>query len=399
MNVLLSLEHRFERTPDGAVWTQAESAYPWMARYLEVFDEVRVLARVLDVPTVPPDWLRADGPGVSFAVVPYYLGPQQYLLRARAVRRAVRAAVTERDAILLRVSSLIADTTIPILQRTAHPYGVEVIGDPLGVFAPGAVRHPLRPLFHWWFPRQLRRECAGAAAAAYVTRAALQQRYPPAPGAYSTSFSDVELPATAFVPTPRPLREQQGPFMLTTVGSLAQLYKAPDVLIDAVALVVQAGLDVQLVLIGDGRHRAELAERAARRGLDDRVTFRGQLTAGAPIQAELDRADLFVLPSRTEGLPRAMLEAMARAVPCLGSAVGGIPELLPPEDLVPAGDAAALARAIEAVLRDPARMARMSATNLARAGEYGEALLHERRIQFFRQLRQITADWLASTKH
>ena len=67
------------------------------------------------------------------------------------------------------------------------------------------------------------------------------------------------------------------------------------------------------------------------KALRDRVRFRGQLTTPVDVRAELDRADLFVLPSRQEGLPRAMIEAMARALPCIGSSVGGIPELLQPK--------------------------------------------------------------------
>ena len=56
-----------------------------------------------------------------------------------------------------------------------------------------------------------------------------------------------------------------------------------------------------------------------------------------------------------------MVEAMARGLPCIGSAVGGIPELLPADDLVTPGDAPGLARKLQEVLSDPARLARMTA--------------------------------------
>ncbi len=114
------------------------------------------------------------------------------------------------------------------------------------------------------------------------------------------------------------------------------MYKAPDVQIDAVAQLVKEGLDVRLVLIGDGKHRAELEARAAAQGIAAAVViFRGQLTAGSAVRAELDAADIFCMPSRTEGMPRALIEAMARGLPCIGSTMGGIPELLPAEDMVP----------------------------------------------------------------
>ncbi len=393
MNLVVTLEHRFDRTPDGAVWTQTMFARPFWSRYLEVFDAVRVVARVRDVPEVPDGWQRADGEGISFAALPYYIGPKGYLRSLPALRRALRAAVGPGDAVLMRVPSAIAAQLLPALKRTGHPYGVEVLGDPYDVFAPGAVRHPLRPLFRRSFTRRQREQCRGAAVVGYVTEAALQRRYPPAPGAFATYYSDVELSDAAYATEPRPARPFAGPVTLVTVGSLAQLYKAPDVQIDAVARLVGEGMDLRLVIVGDGKHRAELEARAAARGIAERVHFRGQLTAGAAVRAELDAADLYVMPSRTEGMPRAMVEAMARALPCIGSTVGGIPELLPPEDLVPPGDVDALAANIRAVVRDPARMAAMSARNLRRAWDYHEDRLRARRTACYRALRERTEAW------
>jgi glycosyltransferase involved in cell wall biosynthesis len=112
------------------------------------------------------------------------------------------------------------------------------------------------------------------------------------------------------------------------------------------------------------------------------------------VRRELDQADLFVLPSYQEGLPRAMIEGMARALPCIGSTAGGIPELLPPEDMVPAGDAAALARKIREVVTAPQRLARMSVRNLAKDRIYNDEALRPRRISFYQHLRGETTRWL-----
>ncbi|GET41762.1 glycosyltransferase [Microseira wollei] len=394
MNVIVMLEHRFVQTPDGAVWTQTMFAYSFWQRYLEVFDTVKVVARILAVASPPPDWKRADGEGVSSIAVPYYIGPQQYLLQAFSVKRAVRNAVALNDALILRVSSQLAGDVQPFLQRTRRPYGVEVVADPYDVFAPGSVKHPLRPFFRWWFPRQLRRICAGATAAAYVTESALQQRYPPGCNSFSTHCSDVELPDSAFVSLPRTPRQASGLLTLICVGTMDQLYKAPDLLIDAVATCVREGLNLKLVLVGDGKHRPELEARAAKLNLAERVCFLGWLPAGDAVRAQLDLADLFVLPSHQEGLPRAMVEAMARALPCIGSTVGGIPELLSGEDLVPPGDVAALAGKIRQVVTNPERMASMSARNLDKARGYTDRVLHQRRIEFYRYVREQTEAWL-----
>ncbi len=392
MDVVVTLEHRFERTPDGAVWTQAQLLYAFWEPYLNAFANVRAVARVRDVAEVPADWKRADGPGVSFAAVPYYVGPWQYLRRRGRVWRTAQAAVGPNDAVILRGGAPIADAVERLVHRTGRPFGLEVLGDPYEALAPGAVRLPLRPFFRWWFTRELRRHCRHTCAAAYVTRHTLQERYPCA--GLAVCCSDVQLPPAAFASKPRPPGREARPITLIFVGSLEQLYKAPHVLIDAVAEGVLGGLDLELVLIGEGKHRPELEARAAERGLQGRARFLGQLTAGDAIRAQLDRADLFILPSFTEGLPRAMIEAMARALPCLGSTAGGIPELLPSEDMVPPGNAAALAAKIREVVTNPDRLARMSARNLDRAREYDENLLRKQRIAFYQYVRAQTQAWL-----
>jgi glycosyltransferase involved in cell wall biosynthesis len=112
------------------------------------------------------------------------------------------------------------------------------------------------------------------------------------------------------------------------------------------------------------------------------------------VRDRLDQADLFVLPSRQEGLPRAMIEAMARGLPCLGSTVGGMSELLPSEDLVPPVDVLALASKIREMVNNAARLSRMSERNLARAQDYREDCICDRRTVFYKMLRQQTSVWL-----
>jgi glycosyltransferase involved in cell wall biosynthesis len=137
-----------------------------------------------------------------------------------------------------------------------------------------------------------------------------------------------------------------------------------------------------LTLVGDGKHRLELETMVRQLALSDHVHFTGQLPAGDAVRAQLDRADVFVLPSKTEGLPRAMIEAMARGLPCIGSSVGGIPELLLSGDLVPPNDVQALADKIMEFASNPQRMTQSAARNLQKAREYHEDVLRTRRIEF-----------------
>lgn len=398
MNVAIALEQRFDRTPDGRVWTTGGFSSTFWERYLTVFDGVSVLARALDVDTVPVGAKPVACGPIQFRPLPYYRGPLQYATTARALATVLRSSVDPADALILRAPGRIATSLLASLGQTGRPYGMEIVGDPYDVFAPGAVSHPLRSFFRWWFTRRLRQQVAAASAVAYVTQGALQARYPAADDAVvTTHYSSIDLPAEVFAPESR-TRAPRTPLHLVMVGSLEQLYKAPDVLLDALRRCLDAGIDARLTIVGDGRHRAELEARRNALGLGDRVAFVGQLPSGAAVREQLDRADLFVLPSRTEGLPRAMIEAMARGLPCIGSTAGGIPELLPVEDLVPPGDAQALATKIGEVASDPDRMVRMSARNLERARDYRDDVLRERRNRFYRVVRVQTEDWILSRR-
>ncbi len=392
MNAIIVLEFRFDRTPDGRVWAGTVFSQSFWTRYLNVFDEIAIVARVQDVPSVPPGALPADGPRISFRAIPYYRGPKGYLRNLRRVRSAIKQAFTPGDAVIMRVPSQLATDMARSLTRQGYPFGLEVVGDPYDVFGPGAVQHPLRPLFRWWFTRQLQAQCRSASAVSYVTAQALQSRYPVSPGIFSTHYSSIELPDEFFVSGPREYPPTKKSFTIITVGSLAQMYKGTDTLIEAVTTLVRQGYDLRLTVVGDGIHRAELEGLAE--PLGERCHFTGQVPSGQAVRELLDVSDLFVLPSRTEGLPRAMIEAMARGLPCLGSNVGGIPELLPGENMVAPDDPQSLARKITELIDNPERLRESSVWGLETAWGYRAEVLGQRRSAFYRALAERTRLWM-----
>ena len=134
------------------------------------------------------------------------------------------------------------------------------------------------------------------------------------------------------------------------VGRLSR-EKGPDVLLDALARI--SGLPWTASVVGDGPEGHALRRRAARQGIGERVRWHGAVPGAGALHAAFD---LFVLSSRTEGTPMALLEAAAAGVPVVASAVGGVPHVLGGGEarLVPPDDPAALASAIAAVLADPA---------------------------------------------
>src|SRR5262245_5294680 len=100
------------------------------------------------------------------------------------------------------------------------------------------------------------------------------------------------------------------------------------------------------------------------------------------------------MPSRTEGLPKAMIEAMARELTCIGSRGGGIPERLEEEGMFRPDDPESLAGKIAEVLSDPARMARLSRRNWDVARRYTAEVLRSRRKEFYQCVRAGTEAWL-----
>jgi glycosyltransferase involved in cell wall biosynthesis len=144
--------------------------------------------------------------------------------------------------------------------------------------------------------------------------------------------------------------------------------KGLDVLLDAVALMRARHPNVVLLLAGrDGNQTASLRYQATRLGLDTNVRFLG---ARDDIPDLMVAADVFVLPSRWEGLPGAVIEAMALETPSVATDIPGVREVLGPEllrsSVVPVGDATALADRITEVLADPGAAAAWTAAARSR---------------------------------
>jgi glycosyltransferase involved in cell wall biosynthesis len=387
------LEYRFVRGTDGGVYSRSAFSRGFWNRYLTVFDLVGVCARVEAVSSLD-GYGRMDDDRVRVDPLPSYVGPAGFARRAPAASRVLRRLARQPCAVVLRVPSALSMIAARQLRSAGKPFAVEVVGDPLDVFARGGgVDHPLRGLFRFVFHRGQRALVRKAAAVGYVTRSTLQRRYPAASGAFATHYSSVELDEGWFGAQPPRPRGRRA--LVVTVASLAQAYKGVDILLQALRQVRLNGRNVTLRVIGDGKERANLQSQANALGIANAVEFSGELPHGEPIREALDAADAFVLASRTEGLPRAMIEAMARGVPCVGTKVGGIPELLPPEWLVERNDPEGLAARIASLLDDPERARQAGERNREVAREYRSEELAKRRTAMYRHLRAATEEWLA----
>lgn len=153
--------------------------------------------------------------------------------------------------------------------------------------------------------------------------------------------------------------EPEAPLVLT-VANLRSTKGYPT-LLAAARLVADERPDTRFVIVGDGPLRQELESERDRLRLAEVVRFLG---TRSDVPDLLAAADLFTLASRHEGLPIAMMEAMAAGLPCVLTTVGGIPDAVREGDealLVPPDSPAELAEALLVLLGDPVGRARMSA--------------------------------------
>ena len=378
MNVLVTSENRFVDV-DGTMYTTT-IAPTFFHRYLDVWDEGAATGSRIERRRATAGLLPMDFQGVRLIGLPDFVGSVEYLKCLPTMRSIARRALEEADSVLFRMAGMIGSTTWPLIRHRNRPFGVEICGEP-GTTR-GSLRHPLRPLLHWHYTREMRRVCQSAAATAYVTTEMFQQLYPPAAGTFTTHYSSIELPVWQVLSQPRVFSAANRPWRLICVGTFRIMYKGQDVLLEALARVIQSGCDATVTFLGDGRYRGAMEHLARDLKIQDRVEFRGNLPAGDAVFAELDQADLFVLPSRQEGIPAQRLRRW-RGLPCIGSRVGGIPELIGPDELVPPDDPAALSNKIVELLRDPARMTRLSQRNLKMAADFTSDVLRTRRAAFY----------------
>lgn len=164
-------------------------------------------------------------------------------------------------------------------------------------------------------------------------------------------YNGVELPSAPLASTIEVRAELGLPPGGLVIGAVSRLdpVKGVSVLVEALAQVDE----VYLAVIGDGPERAPLASLAGSLGVANRIRWTGHRR---DVSHCLPAFDLFVQPSLHEGLPNAVLEAMAAGLPVVATAVGGTPEVVVDGVtgiLVPPRDPDALAEAIACLLRDP----------------------------------------------
>jgi glycosyltransferase involved in cell wall biosynthesis len=263
-----------------------------------------------------------------------------------------------RSLVRLRPDILQLNLQVPSASRFAVAVAVTI--PRLRVIVVEHLAMPIASTFGRWLKRVTSRRLAAHVAVGERAARDVEAVAALPAGSVGTVRNGVRAPAG-----PRGPATGQRPPIIGTIARLGEQKGIDDLLRAAAQLP-----DARIVVVGDGPLRQNLAELADALGVGDRITWTGWVDDPAALLATFD---IFVLPSRFEGLPLVILEAMLAAVPVVATDVGSVAEAI--DDgrtglLVPASDPAALAAAIRRLLDDPVAARRLADAARQVAGEH-----------------------------
>lgn len=293
---------------------------------------------------------------------------------AKIVKSAVRCA----DLCVVHLPSFTGEQVVKYAKKYGKPCIVILVGcvwDALWNYNwKGKLLAPFRFLV-------TKRIMAHAQYAMYVTQNFLQNRYPC--HGITIGVSDVILPAMSEKTLEdrllRIIGNNSKPLILTTLAAVDVPYKGQEYVIRAIAKLREEGFLYEYRLVGNG-DPTYLQNVAEKLQISDHIKFYGVIQHDC-ITGILDETDIYILPSKQEGLPRALVEAMSRACPALGSNIAGIPELLDQDCMFKKGDVEGICQALRSFTID--KMKIQAQRNFEKAKSYELSVLEARRTQFF----------------
>ena len=391
MNVLVAVDAQLFMTPDGKVWSKTIYGYDFWKRYLDVFETVKVVSRLGKADyTQVEGYLRSDGDNVSFAPLPMVRGMKGYVKNVISFLKDAKKAVRDEDCAIIRLPSIPATFVEFVYARKHKPYALEVVVDPLNAYAGNKLAAKV-------LTEQLRKSCLNANGVSYVTQYALQEQYPSRARIsgknteeyFESYYSSIILKEGFFAPARDYSKIGNKVKLVHTANNINNDVKGHDVVIEVVKKLNDLGIDASVTFIGDGDLRPELEKMAEVLGVGTKVVFTGLLGSAMEVREKLLDADIFILPTKAEGLPRAVIEAMAVGLPCLSTPVNGIPELLEKEYMFDPMDSQGFTKKIIELLQNPEKMGQTSMRNINKAREYEETVLQQRRIELYTKLKNL----------
>ena len=376
---------------NGHYYFKSQEWHDFYQRYLRVFEELRIANRVIDEPELKKGRILLDDNRIEILPLPIFHGPVEYSKKIFSTGRAMKDAVTGCDAAILRLPSTVAQRISKQVIKAGIPYATEIVFDACD--GADTANNLFEKILWRIIDRQMRNTCAKADGVACVTEKYLQRRYfSKKQNHFENHYSTLNLDKSFFTSA----RQYPDKEVLTIAHVDLQIglhsRKGTDIIIQALGKLKKGkGIIVNVKFAGDDWDGSteKILNYAKEQGVDGQVACTGLLSR-AELTAFLDNADLFVLPTKAEGLPRVIIEAIAKGLPTITTPASGNPELISADYLVPFYDVDTLAQKIELLVTNKAEYERVSKDNYEHSLQYEGSILQGRRDEFYKQLKALT---------
>lgn len=352
-----------------------------LQRYSYLADEITFMMRTKPISGTKTFTLVPKE--IKVVSVPNFKSPKTYFKNKSVAEKIVEECIKSNDYVVLRSQSSIAQLAMKYIKKYNKPYIVECVGCSWDSYwNHGALGKMVAPYMYYKTKSIIKK----APYVYYVTSEFLQKRYPTK--GTTVSCSNVvlnKLDEKALeqrkekIAQFNPKRE----IVLGTAAALDTRYKGQEHVIRSIPQLVKKGWNVQYLLAGGmaGQKKDSFLEDLAREcGVSDRVHFVGSLAADQ-MPAFYDSLDIYVQPSKQEGLPRAVIEAMSRGCPVIGTDIAGIPELISTNCLFKKNSDGEVVSALERIVSED--LIKIAETNFNKAREYEKDKLRIKRERFY----------------
>lgn len=372
---------------EGKYYFKNQEWHDFYQRYLRVFEYLKICNRVIDEPNLRKNRVLVDESRIDIHPLPIFHGPVQYAKVYLATGRAMKAAVDGCDAAVLRLPSTVAQRLSKQVIKAGIPFATEIVFDAKD--GADTSKNLLEKILWRIINHQMRATCARADGVSCVTAKYLQQHYySMKPNHFVANYSTLALDKD-FFSAPRHY-PNKSVLSIAHVDLQIGLHsrKGTDIVIRALEKLKKRGIIVNVNFAGDDWDNSteKILSYAKDHGVEGQVACIGFLSR-QQLNEFLNNSDLFVLPTKAEGLPRVIIEAIAKGLPTVTTPVSGNPELIPAQYLVGFNDVNTLAERIEELVTNKEAYEKASKENYEHSLRYEASILQSRRDDFYTKLK------------
>ncbi|MGO2119744.1 MULTISPECIES: glycosyltransferase [unclassified Psychrobacter] len=386
MNVVFVHDHKFKNN-GREYFSEGKITDDVFSRYVLPSENFTVISRMEHI-NDSSNLLKIESNNINFSPVKGLSFSKVFSRHLFRNSKDILQKITYSDFIVVRLPSFLGVYVLVINIFTKKKYFIELVGDPKEALMTSKedVSLPFKFFVHA-FSELNKFFIKNAHGVIYVTESALQMDYPT--NGLTEHASNVEMTIKEKRISIEDYKIQNNLFKIGLIGSFNNHYKGITEAINAMSLLNDSEKKFELHILGSGTLKDDYNLLAKELGVSDLVFFDGIVKGGNKVADWLSSLDLYIQPSYTEGLPRALIEAMSVGLPAVASDVGGIPELLSKDTLVKPYDSEALAKKIKDFVDSQKLRFEQGKLNYQKAKEYDQKVLKKRRSEFWQSARDI----------